>query len=292
MIANAFVVDTMFGLSHVRGEIEALVNQMEENVERELYFASSNESDAKEQSYINEVSQAFEKEIESEVENKALCWLEKFGVRVTDIDASGLVHLDFSNISQKEIRKSMFYEAQNAASYDGTFRREYAVRHDSVEYFAPNHEIYSLVMSLVDKYQLGRLLAVSMTDEKVRWAGFVLVWNVELDKTRMFKGSLNPQRYRHIRKYLSEQQVTNSFRIYGNKDISGNELMSMFDFKKYTIIDRIQDTICYENLYDEDSWEHFVDKAIQQAEVEAKILVHSWLREKELQEYLLNLQLL
>ncbi len=286
MIAESFARDIQFGLSHAQKEIENLVSQMEESVEREIYFSTSNETSAKEQTYIKEVSEAFERECENEAETKIITLLKHAGVEAFIEPASGIVYADFEYADRNKLRESLLYEAYELGEYEGTFRREYAVKHDSIDYFSTEHVMYQIAMNLVDKVQKGRFHAVSAVKDTLRWAGFVFVWNVDFNYERLFKGGLNPQKYRFIKKYLNEQQITNVHRIYGNFELNENEICTIFENEKKRLIKGITDTVGYGMLYDDDSWDTYLGECLKLAKISAKERARSWLKSAELADYL------
>lgn len=286
LIAESFAQDTMFGLSHAKTEIDKLVNKMEDSVEKEIYFSSSNEDSIKQQTYIREVSEAFDQSKEKESENKILSLLEYGGI-ISKINTDvGTVSIDFRNAETGVLQKNLFYDAFNLGKYEGTFKREYAVKHDSINYFSPNHIIYQTALSLVDKIQIGRFHAVSIADEELRWAGFILVWNVNINNDRLFKGGLNPQRYQFVKRYLNEQQVTTAFKICGEYEYNEIEIASLFHQSDNKAIYGMKDTVGYGMFYDEESWEKYLKGILRKAEPEAKKLVRSLVMQEELLDYL------
>lgn len=291
MISDSFARDIKFGLSHAQQEIESLVSQMEESVEREIYYSSANETSFKEQNYINEVSDAFERECENEVECRAVALLNYAGIKAKADTSTGLVYVDCDDADKKMLQRNLLFEAYDSGKYSGTFRREYAVKHDSVTYFSTNHFLYQIIMNLVDRIQEGRFNAVSISDKKIRWAGFVVTWNVDFNHERLLRGGLNPQRHLYIRKYLNEQQVTNAYKLLGDNEFNENEILSMYENGEKRVIQGIENTVGYGILYDEDTWETYLRNSLKNAQDAARKLAKSWLKRTELEDYLSRLRI-
>jgi hypothetical protein len=114
----------------------------------------------------------------------------------------------------------------------------------------------------------------------------VFIWNIDFNGERLFKGRLNPQKHRYIKKYLNEQQVTNIYRVYGDFEFNENEICNIFEYEKKRIIKGISGTVGYGTLYDEDSWDIFLGKCLRHAKISAKERARSWLKREELADFL------
>lgn len=288
IIADSFARDTMYGLSHAREEIEEQVRDMENAVEKEIYLTSSNETNAKERAYITEVSEAFEREQENKTESSIITLLNYLGIQTKIIDDKGAVYVNCKKAQQNQLQMNLLYEINDLGEYEGTFRRQYAVKHDLIDYFSPNHILYQTTMKIVDQLQKGRFHAVSVTNEKIRWAGFVFIWNVDTNSERLYRGKLNPQRHQYIKRYLAEQQISTAIKIYGEAELNESEVMSMYIDGEKRIIENVEDTVGYGVLYDEDSWKYFLNELLMEAESSAKRLAQSWLKNDELKDYLIR----
>lgn len=280
-IANAYLNDPEFGLEHSRDSISKSVNDMRENVENEIYASQYKEDDEKELDYIKEISEAFEAGIEKETEKNILYWINKSGVVAAKDKNTEVVTVNCLDAAPIVLQVDLFYEAFKLGEKQGTFRRAYAIEHDSVEYFSPSHYLYRTFMNQMDRKQRGRFLAVSMKDE-ARWAGFVFVWNIEIDETLLLKGGIDPQTCHYLKKYLNEQQIINTEKVYGEDDYDEQDIVHALDYRKMKLIDNLEDTISYDLVYDEDSWERCIDNALENASIRAKRTADSWLRIKEL----------
>ena len=280
-IENHYMHDPEFGLFHAKGEIEDLVSSMEAGVEEEIYNASFYDRDGTGLTYIESVSNLFEDKIETDAEDNIMYWVNKSGVNAIRDTKTGTVTIDCINAAPIVLQLDMFHEAFSMNEYHGTFRRACAIESDSVDYFSPSHDLYRTFIKQLDRKQRGRFLAISMAEE-VRWAGFLFVWNIELDNVQLLKGGMNPEAYHYLKKYLNEQQITNSFKIYGKDDIDENDIIPLLELEKMRIIENIEDTVAFEIVYDEDSWEDYVNKALDDASKRAKSTANSWLKINEL----------
>jgi hypothetical protein len=236
---------------------------------------------------MREVSEAFENEAENETEEMMLDWLEQMGVPVSCDECREIVDIYFREANMSIIQKNLFVDMLELDNYSGTFRRDYAVKHDAIEYFSTEHPVYKVIMTSLDRRQSGRFTALALADyEKVNWAGFVFTWNMEFDEQRLLRGGLNPQKHQYIRKYLNEQQVVNVFRVYGEEEYSENEILAALQENDFQYIESVENTVGYGDLYDEDSWENSVKSALKIAKHEAIQTAHSWLRRNELKDLL------
>jgi len=285
MIADAFINDPMFGLSHAQKNIEELVYKMKEDVESEIYFKTANENDANEMAYIQKVANAFKEESERKTEDSFIYWINQSGMNAARNLKTGIVSIDLNN-DMKHIRQmDLFFEAFDLKRSKGTFRKALALENDSIEYFSPNHHLYKALMNQLDRKQRGRFLAGAI-GEDVRWGGFVFVWNIEINQRELIKQGLDPQRYRFIKKYLNEQQIITSFKLFGTETLNENDILIQLENEEIKPITSIEETKGYGDIYDDDSWEDCVNNALKQSSLSAKSISGSFLKQKELLDYL------
>ena len=283
MIADSFIEDPLFGLSHAQKEIEEQVSRMKEAVDEEIYF--STESDKNEMYYIQRVANAFRKENEEKTEDDLIYWINQSGMEASRNSKTGVVTIDINNDKKRILQTDLFFEAFGIKKCLGTFRKEVALENDSIKYFSPNHVIYKAFMSQLDRKQRGRFFAGAI-GEGVRWGGFVFVWNIEINQRELIKKGMDPQGYRFIKKYLNEQQVITSFKLFGSDTLNENDVLIQLENEEIKPITSIEETKGYGDIYDDDSWEDCVNNAIKQSSLSAKSISGSFLNRKELLDYL------
>ena len=285
MIADAFIEDPLFGLSHAQEKIEELVFKMKEDVESEIYFSTANENDANEMAYIQKVANAFKKENEKKTEDDFIYWINQSGMNAVRNLKTGLVTIGINNDMKRLLQTDLFFEAFDLKSKQGTFRKELALENDSIEYFSPNHQLYKAFMNQLDRKQRGRFFAGSYGEE-AHWCGFVFVWNIEIDQKKLISEGMDPQRYRSIKKYINEQQVITTFKLFGTETLNENDILTQLEIKDIKPISSIEDTKGYGVIYDEDSWGECVDNALKESSVLARSISRTFLKRKELVDYL------
>ena len=97
---------------------------------------------------------------------------------------------------------------------------------------------------------------------------------------------MDPQRYRFIKKYLNEQQVITSFKLFGADTLNNNDILIQLENEEIKPIPNIEETKGYGDIYDDDSWEDCVNNALKQSSLSAKSISGSFLKRKELLDYL------
>ena len=287
MIQNALSRDIKYGLTHVTSEIESMVAEMQDDVEREIYFSTTQNINIEQKQFIDSIEHCFEKEKDIHMAEEYTEWLKLSGVKVEG-KTSGIVSIKDECCNDIDRCVSMYVHPAADLEIVGTFSREMALNNEDVEFFSPSSTLCKAIFQNLHVNQAGRVLALRCGVGQGRWSGFLTTWNVTYNFEKIYRIQKELFTNFNVKEFLPSEQIRVIAKFNGTDELNENELYFQIRRPAESLIEieQISDFNGFGELFSEDTWYAFCKQKISEAKKEATLTARKWVKKKMLEETL------
>jgi superfamily II DNA or RNA helicase len=272
MIINAFSKDLEFGLSHVMGDIENLVSEMEHEVEDEIYFSNTKNENDKTQKYIDSIISAFDQNEDTQVDEACLEWLEQVGVpyKLETRKKANIVHICYSKADENVVKMNMFGKAFTCEDEKGTFSRKYAIRHEELKYFSVTGPVVTGIMNNLSDNPRGRFAAIRNKNRENEWAGWLFGWIIKPNYNGILAGNSYSKYKGYLDQFVTTPYVYTVLKTTGEKDLNEYELREYLENNEFIDITTPEDLSICNTEFAEGQWSEYAKEIIMKSKKEAR----------------------
>ena len=223
-IDAALCSNLRYGLSNCKGEFEALIQRMNDEVEDERFFDRGRYALNEDmQSRIDYLIQEFTYDDGKKLMNAMLAWTKMAGIGVRPDYRYGeqkppvlVVSTDIKNFNRQSMQNALYRprrmddivrRAYSNHMFQGTFSREVAVNHENITFLAPYNPFFDGILDNAMESYRGRSSAMKLNGAPIDWCGLWLTWNVHFNPTRVFEEGLPEEILIIISRYLPLKQL-------------------------------------------------------------------------------------
>lgn len=287
MIQNALAQDIKYGLSHVTSEIESIISEMQEDVEREIYFSNAQNVNIEQKQFIDSIEQCFEKEKDIHMAEECTEWLRHSGVQINE-EVPGVVRVCDRWNDKIDSGISMYIHPVTDQELVGTFSREIALKNEEVEFFSPSSQLCKAIFDNIHMNQVGRVSALHLTKANGSWSGFLTTWNVSYNFEKQYRTQKETLEEFNVKEFLPNEQIQVIVKFAGTDEFNENEIYSRIrnNEESFDTMENVSDFIGCGEIFSDDTWCSFCKQKITVAKKEATLIARKWVKKKMLEDAL------